>query len=255
MNPTTSRALANFSKGLPRIIGTMQSGIDLGSKPSTTVFEWMKPEVPSFREPFVMRSTPRDTPNLLRTEFTMMDEVARYRKPLVRQWSNRRWKRHFELMKRRERALIKRLFKQVDMDIERTCQSILKAATSPSQFEREYLGAPFEPQRQTGRSTKQMEDAPHGATYVWPNDVLFYPDMLKERTGRTDLNLISLQHFRYQLERGMRMDDVVIDHAAEELMRSIDRARLARCSAEKASALGKGVDLEVARIRARDYLA
>ncbi len=49
---------------------------------------------------------------------------------------------------------------------------------------------PEAPSRQTGVTTKQMQDAPQGAIYVWLNSQLNYPRKLAEHLGRRDLVIV-----------------------------------------------------------------
>lgn len=45
------------------------------------------------------------------------------------------------------------------------------------------------PGRGTGRTTRQMRGAPHGAAFIWCNDHLFYPRSLARWLGRDDLRI------------------------------------------------------------------
>ena len=67
-------------------------------------------------------------------------------------------------------------------------------------------------ERGTGRTTKQMQDAPQGAIFVWCNNRASYARELARKIGRADLQ-IEPRNF---LESDRRMGiskPVVIDHA------------------------------------------
>lgn len=68
--------------------------------------------------------------------------------------------------------------------------------------------------RGTGTTTRQMQDAPKGAYFVWCNGQLEYPKALAKKIGREDLKIIR----PYDLERdrmcGIEFTGIVVDHAA-----------------------------------------
>lgn len=66
--------------------------------------------------------------------------------------------------------------------------------------------------RGTGRTSRQMTDAPVGAYFVWCNESSFYPQRLAERLGRTDLQILMPHQIRYRLAG--TNNPVVVDHAA-----------------------------------------
>ena len=62
-------------------------------------------------------------------------------------------------------------------------------------------------ERGTGRTTRQMENAPYGATFVWcSNHGLHYPRMLAKHLGRDDLIIVGPFHELAGIEH------VVTDH-------------------------------------------
>jgi len=69
--------------------------------------------------------------------------------------------------------------------------------------------------RQSGITTRQMKEAPRGAIYVWPNNILTYPAMLAKRIGRDDLKICSPSGFTIERVLRDRIEDYVIDHATE----------------------------------------
>jgi hypothetical protein len=71
-------------------------------------------------------------------------------------------------------------------------------------------------QRQTGRTTFQLSDAPKGAIYVWPHaHSLGYPKRIARQIGREDITIISEEMFRTDFIQGKRDVLVVIDHATK----------------------------------------
>lgn len=78
-----------------------------------------------------------------------------------------------------------------------------------------------DPNRQTGRTTKQMERAANGAVFVWINDSLDYPKALARKIGRADLEIIPASRLTrdFVSQRCIigRLEPVsiVIDHHAE----------------------------------------
>lgn len=68
-------------------------------------------------------------------------------------------------------------------------------------------------ERQSGLTTAQMREAPHGAIFVWVNGNLSYPRHLARSLGREDLQIVPLSWLQ---ERNARTPTtgVVLDHAA-----------------------------------------
>jgi hypothetical protein len=78
----------------------------------------------------------------------------------------------------------------------------------------------------SGRTTKQMREAPHGAVFVWCNGQLFYPRDLARHLGRADLEIVSPDSMReYHRFMGRKLSGLVIDHAAELNARQYDGMR------------------------------
>lgn len=85
--------------------------------------------------------------------------------------------------------------------------------------------------RNQGITTQQMQQAPQGALYVWPNHHLSYPNSLARELKRTDLKIISPSNLENQLI-GARRKEVVIDHACElssRMHRFIAECEVAGC--------------------------
>lgn len=66
--------------------------------------------------------------------------------------------------------------------------------------------------RGTGRTTKQMQDAPRGAVFVWCNGLTDYPRRLARHIGRGDLKIEQADVPEHRL-RGFAPGHVVYDHA------------------------------------------
>ena len=68
--------------------------------------------------------------------------------------------------------------------------------------------------RGTGRTTKQIKEAPKNAVYVWVSGDAHYPRRLARELGREDLEIVGptwIENYRW---RGVGSLNVVIDHAA-----------------------------------------
>jgi hypothetical protein len=70
-------------------------------------------------------------------------------------------------------------------------------------------------ERRTGRTTKQMQEAPPGAIFVWCNGHLWYPRQLARRLGREDLRIIGPHQISPALA-GV-CPAVVLDHACPRM--------------------------------------
>jgi len=67
--------------------------------------------------------------------------------------------------------------------------------------------------RQTGRTTKQMINAPKGAVFVWLTANLSYPQALAEKVDRTDLEIVPRSWILSDKWRGQILTGIVVDHA------------------------------------------
>jgi hypothetical protein len=67
--------------------------------------------------------------------------------------------------------------------------------------------------RQMGRTTKQMLDAPKGAVFVWCNSALTYPKILAHGLKRDDLTVLPLSWLEPRNVMGRQFAGVVVDHA------------------------------------------
>lgn len=88
-------------------------------------------------------------------------------------------------------------------------------ASEPSQQSEQTQVTPSPDRRQSGMTTLQMREAPQGAVYVWPNEVLGYPKRLARDIGRDDLQIVSPWWLRAAMWQGMRLSGIVLDHATE----------------------------------------
>ncbi len=69
--------------------------------------------------------------------------------------------------------------------------------------------------RQSGRTTKQIQEAPMGALFVRTGPK-GYTEALAHALGRTDLEIVGLDYFVTDRWRGKAARVVVVDHAALE---------------------------------------
>lgn len=67
--------------------------------------------------------------------------------------------------------------------------------------------------RGTGRTTRQMQDAPRAAVFVWVNDHLDYPKQLAEKLGRADLEIVRPHWLSGGYWAGRELTGLVMDHA------------------------------------------
>lgn len=65
--------------------------------------------------------------------------------------------------------------------------------------------------RGTGRTTRAMQAAPHGAVYVWCHDNTSYARDLARKLGRTDLHIVGPSDVVRRHAHGAM--DIRVDHA------------------------------------------
>ena len=97
-------------------------------------------------------------------------------------------------------------------------------------------------ERQTGRTTQQIREAPYGAYYVVHGaHEIRYTKQLARQIGRDDLKFISLGMIGKGMFRGVRIPGLTLDHHAAELMRPTDWEHYyeALCSVEPQHSIGK----------------
>lgn len=73
--------------------------------------------------------------------------------------------------------------------------------------------------RQTGRTTRQLEEAPQGTIFVWYNGHTDYPHALARKLGREDIKIKPFSWLDERNVRGLRGTNVVLDHATWEVNR------------------------------------
>lgn len=71
----------------------------------------------------------------------------------------------------------------------------------------------FADNRQTGRTTRQMQGAPLGAIFVWVSSQLDYPKEIARKIGREDLVIVSPGEICRHCY-GKPISGIVVDHAA-----------------------------------------
>lgn len=70
--------------------------------------------------------------------------------------------------------------------------------------------------RDKGRTTKQMQEAPQGALFIWPfARSIGYAKDLARHLGRTDIKIVGPSALDYDGERllGHRYPAIILDHA------------------------------------------
>lgn len=67
--------------------------------------------------------------------------------------------------------------------------------------------------RGEGTTTRQMQEAPQNAVFIWCNDVLEYPRRVAARIGRTDLKIVGPVWLDDERWRGLEPTSIVADHA------------------------------------------
>jgi len=73
----------------------------------------------------------------------------------------------------------------------------------------------IDPLRGTGRTTKQMLDAPQGAVFISAHaGSTSYDWGLAQESGRTDLRVVAPTWLTNQSWRGLSFTGIVVDHAA-----------------------------------------
>lgn len=78
--------------------------------------------------------------------------------------------------------------------------------------------SPNDAERDSGRTTRQMQGAPRDAVYVWCNSATWYARRLAHGLNRGDLLVVPLSRIeRPDYWRGLHRP-VVIDHAAYDMM-------------------------------------
>ena len=68
-------------------------------------------------------------------------------------------------------------------------------------------------ERGDGTTTRQMEETPKGAVFVWCNGHTDYPRFLARKIAREDLQIKAPTWLENQW-RGLELTGVVVDHAA-----------------------------------------
>jgi len=82
--------------------------------------------------------------------------------------------------------------------------------------------------RGTGRTTKQIKEAPQGAIFICPPDAFDYTRRLVHDLGRTDLRIERPSFFDGRWH-GLRLP-IVVDHAAPEYMTNRERDGWGACA-------------------------
>ena len=73
----------------------------------------------------------------------------------------------------------------------------------------------FEGQRDSGRTTRQMREAPRNAVYVWHHEILAYPRGIEREINRNDLTIVGPSWLDGHALQGRINYGIVVDHAAQ----------------------------------------
>ena len=71
--------------------------------------------------------------------------------------------------------------------------------------------------RQTGRTTRQMQRLAKGGIFIWGNGRIDYPTALARSLGREDIAIKPLSWLTPHNLRGRIIEDLVVDHAVGPL--------------------------------------
>ena len=80
----------------------------------------------------------------------------------------------------------------------------------------------------SGRTTRQMQDAPIESIFVWCNSMVSYPKSLAKHLGRNDLVIQPLHWLRIENIAGRDGLKIVVDHAARLDDRNYDALACAK---------------------------
>jgi hypothetical protein len=85
--------------------------------------------------------------------------------------------------------------------------------------------------RQTGRTTRQMQRLAKGGIFIWCNERIDYPMALARSLGREDIAIKPLSWLTPHNFRGRIIEDLAIDHAIGPLTddhhKALDLAKIA----------------------------
>ena len=70
--------------------------------------------------------------------------------------------------------------------------------------------------RGDGTTTRQMQNAPIGAVYIWVRRDTAYPKRVAEKIGRTDLKIVWPNWLTDSQWQGNWFGGIILDHAAAE---------------------------------------
>lgn len=69
--------------------------------------------------------------------------------------------------------------------------------------------------RGTGKTTKQLKEAPLYSVFIWCNNNLHYPIALARSLKRIDIKIVAPNWIESDEWHGIKLSGVIIDHAAE----------------------------------------
>lgn len=75
----------------------------------------------------------------------------------------------------------------------------------------------LENKRGSGRTTQQMLSSPHGAYFIWVNDIIDYPEKLAKHLKREDLKIFGRSTLSVRPLYARDIPALVLDHAFENI--------------------------------------
>lgn len=73
----------------------------------------------------------------------------------------------------------------------------------------------FKETRQSGRTLKQLKNAPKNAVFIWCNHYLDYPIKLLHKINRLDIYVVSPSWLEGNSWLGLKITGIILDHATK----------------------------------------
>jgi len=80
--------------------------------------------------------------------------------------------------------------------------------------------------RQTGRTTRQLQEAPKGSIFIWINWSIWYPRAIARELGREDIEMVGREWIKSDRWRGRTFSGVIVDHYLAEQLTIEERKKL-----------------------------
>ena len=82
--------------------------------------------------------------------------------------------------------------------------------------------------RRTGRTTRQIENLPYGAIFIWCSGSTHCPKMLAKKLGREDVEIFSISVLDQDTLRGREVTGMGLDHAAKLSTSQLEKYNMLR---------------------------